>query len=70
MNHFPSGMNATPIAKNIPTTSSGCKMGKNDVTRCCRNGVSARRTKGKGRVATAVVLCRGLEMNAAKKPCQ
>lgn len=41
MNHFPSGMKTTPIAKKIPTTSFGCKMGSHDFTLCCRNGVSA-----------------------------
>lgn len=41
MNHFPSGMNTTPIAKKIPTTNSGCKIGRNDFTLCCRKGVSA-----------------------------
>lgn len=48
MNHFPSGMNTTPIAKKIPTTSSGCKMGRNDLTLCWRKGVSVRQERVEG----------------------
>ena len=41
INHFPKGTKTTPIAKKIPTTIPGLRMGRKELTRCCRKGVSA-----------------------------